>query len=166
MTPPVQSAPCTTPVTFAFTGIITATAPGTVSYRWVYSSGKQGPVQDVTFAAAGDTQVTGDTVSTKTASTGWGEIQMVNPAGKASNKASYKLLCASAAAGFSAVASVPPSTVNAGVCGTAPPAFTATGSVTSPKAAKVTYYWALSNGGTQRQPPSPSPRRARWRWRR
>jgi tRNA A-37 threonylcarbamoyl transferase component Bud32 len=146
VTPPVQSAPCKTPVTFAFTGIITATAPGTASYRWVYSSGKQGPVQDITFAAAGDTQVTGDTVSTKTAGTGWGEIQMVNPVGKASDKASYKLLCASAAAGFSAVASIEPSTLNAGVCGTTPPTFTATGSVTSPKAAKVSYYWALSNG--------------------
>ncbi len=146
VTPPVQSASCKTPVTFAFTGIITATAPGTASYRWLYSSGTQGPVQHVTFAAAGDTQVTGETVSTKTAGTGWGEIQMINPAGKASDKASYKLLCGSAAGGFSAVASVQPYTINAGACGATPPTFTATGSVTSPKAAKVSYYWALSNG--------------------
>ena len=146
VTPPAQSAPCTTPVTFAFSGIITATAPGTLSYRWVYSSGEQGPVQSVTFAAAGDTQVTGDMVSTKTAGTGWGEIQMINPAGKASNKASYKLLCTNAAAGFSAVASVQPATLNVGACGTAPQTFTATGSITSPEAAKVTYYWALSTG--------------------
>jgi serine/threonine-protein kinase len=146
VTPPVQSASCKTPVTFAFSGIITATAPGTASYRWVYSSGKQGPVQNVTFAAPGDTQVTGETVSSKTASTGWGEIQMTNPAGKTSNQASYKLLCTSTAAGFSAVASIQPSTLNAGACGTTPPTFTATGSITSPKAAKVSYYWALSNG--------------------
>jgi serine/threonine-protein kinase len=146
VTPPVQSTACKAPATFAFTGIITATAPGTASYRWVYSSGKQGPVQQVTFAAAGDTQVTGETVSTKTAGTGWGEIQMINPAGKTSDKASYKLLCSSGAGGFSAAASVQPPTINAGVCGTTPPTFTATGSVTSPKAAKVSYYWALSDG--------------------
>jgi large repetitive protein len=146
VTPPVQSASCKTPVTFAFTGIITATAPGAASYRWVYSSGEQGPVQNVTFAAAGDTQVTGETVSTKTGGTGWGEIQMINPAGKASGKASYKLLCTNGAAGFAAVASIQPSTLNAGACGTTPPTFTATGSVTSPKAGKVSYYWALSNG--------------------
>jgi eukaryotic-like serine/threonine-protein kinase len=146
VTPPARSAQCATPATFAFSGIITATAPGTVSYRWVYSSGKQGPVQHVTSAAAGDTQVTGDTVSTKVAGTGWGEIQMVNPAGKTSNQASYKLMCAGAAAGFSAAASVQPSTLNVGACGTTPPTFTAAGSITSPKAAKVTYYWALSNG--------------------
>jgi serine/threonine-protein kinase len=146
VSPPVRSTHCTTPVTFAFSGTITATAPGTVSYRWAYSSGKQGPVQQVTLAAAGDTLVTGGTVSTKTAGTGWGEIEMINPAGKTSNQASYKLLCASAAQGFSAVASVQPSTLNTGTCATAPPSFTATGSITSPKAATVTYYWALSDG--------------------
>ena len=90
VTPSVRSTQCATPVTFAFSGTITATAPGTVAYRWAYSSGKQGPVQQVTFAAAGDTLVTGDTVSTKTAGTGWGEIQLVSPAGKASNQASYQ----------------------------------------------------------------------------
>ena len=31
-------------------------------------------------------------------------------------------------------------------CGTTPPTFTATGSITSHKAATVTYYWALSDG--------------------
>src|SRR6202034_1216307 len=145
VTPPVRSTQCTTPVTFAFTGTITATAKGTVSYRWLYSSGKQGPVQNLAFAVAGDKQVTGDTVSTKTAGVGWGEIQLVNPGGKVSDKASYKLLCTSAAAGYSAVASVQPPTFNAGACAATPPAFTASGSITSPKAAKVTYYWALSN---------------------
>ena len=146
VTPPVRSAKCTTPVTFAFSGIIKTTAPGTVSYRWVYSSGKQGPVQHVTFATVGDTQVAGETVSTKAASTGWGEIQMISPAAKTSNQASYKLLCTGAAGGFAATASVQPSAVNVGTCGTAPPKFTATGSVTSPRAATVKYYWALSNG--------------------
>jgi serine/threonine-protein kinase len=145
VTPPVRSSQCTTSATFAFTGIITATAPGAVSYRWVYSSGKQGPVEHVTFAAAGDTQVAGDTVSTKTAGTGWGEIQLINPAGKTSNQATYKMLCASAA-GFAAVASVQPPAFNAGACSTTPPGFTASGSITSPRAATVTYYWALSNG--------------------
>ena len=146
VTPPVRSSQCTAPATFAFSGTLTATAPGTVSYRWVYSSGAQGAVQNATFTAAGDRQVTGATVSTKTAGSGWGEIQMINPAGKTSNQASYQLLCATSADGISAAASVLPSTLNAGTCGTTPPAFTATGSITSPKAGKITYHWVLSNG--------------------
>jgi eukaryotic-like serine/threonine-protein kinase len=144
--PPVQSTPCTAPATFTFSGTITATEPSTVSYRWVYSSGKQGPVQSVTFAAAGDKDLTGDTVSTKTAGTGWGEIQLVNPAGKTSNKASYQLLCAGAVNGYSATASVQPATLNLGTCGPPSQSLTATGSITSPKAGTVTYYWALSDG--------------------
>jgi tRNA A-37 threonylcarbamoyl transferase component Bud32 len=146
VTPPVRSGQCAAPVTFAFSGTITATAPGSVSYRWRYSSGMQGPVQHLAFAVAGDKQVTGETVSTKAAGAGWGEIQLVNPAGKASNKASYQLLCGSAADGFSTTASVTPHTLNIGTCGTTAPSFTATGSITSPQAATVTYYWAQSNG--------------------
>jgi hypothetical protein len=146
VTPPVQSTQCTAPVTFAFSGTITATAPGTVSYRWVYSSGKQGPVQDVTFAAAGAKDVTGDTVSTKAAGAGWGEIQLVSPAGKTSNQANYRLLCAGATDGYAATASVHPGTLNLGACGPPSQSLSAAGSITSPKAGTVTYYWALSDG--------------------
>ena len=145
--PPVTASTCTTLASFSFTGTLTATAPGKLSYQWVYSTGKTGPVQTVNFTAAGHKQVTGGVVKTKQAGTGWAEIKLVNPAGKASNKASYKMLCATSAGGISPAATVsPPASHN--TCGTTTPTFTATGSITSQKAETVTYYWALSNGQT------------------
>jgi hypothetical protein len=96
--PPVAASRCTAPASFRYQGTITASAPGTVSYRWVYSSGRQGPVQTVDFAEAGHQQVTGEPVTTKTAGTGWAEIKMVKPAAATSNKATYRLLCGDGAA--------------------------------------------------------------------
>jgi hypothetical protein len=145
VTPPVAVSQCTAPVSFSYQGTITAAAPGAVSYRWVYSSGQQGPVQTVHFTAAGHRQVAGEIVKTETAGTGWAEIKMFSPAVQTSNKASYKLLCADSGAGISAVAAIQ-SASKAVTCGTPAPAFTATGSITSPKAQTVSYYWSLSDG--------------------
>jgi eukaryotic-like serine/threonine-protein kinase len=150
VTPPVSASKCTTAAAFAFKGTLTATAPGSVSYQWVYSSGKPGPVRTVNFISQGHQLVTGDVVKTKTAGTGWAEIRLLNASGKtlsASNKASYKLLCATSAGGISATSAVAPATKNV-VCGTTMPTFTATGTITSQKAETVTYYWALSDGQT------------------
>jgi len=145
--PPVTASTCTSLATFTFSGTLTATAPGKVSYQWVYSTGKSGPVQTADFTAAGHKQVTGGVVKTKQAGTGWAEIKLVNPAGKTSNKASYKMLCATSAGGVSATASVtPPTTHN--TCGTTIPTFTAAGSITSQQAGTIGYYWALSSGQT------------------
>jgi serine/threonine-protein kinase len=143
VTPPVTAGTCLTAASFSYKGTITATAAGTVSYQWVYSSGKPGPVQTAHFTAAGHQPVTGAVVKTSEAGTGWGEIKLVG--GKVSNKASYKLLCATTAGGISASASVSPPTRH-NTCATTTPTFTATGSVTSQKAETVTYYWALSDG--------------------
>jgi eukaryotic-like serine/threonine-protein kinase len=143
--PPVAASHCVTPSSFSYRGTVAADAPGPVSYRWVYSSGKQGPVQTVDFTEAGHREVTGETVATRKAGTGWGEIKMISPTASISNKASYKLLCASGAAGVSAAASIKPA-AKAVTCGAPVPAFTATGSITSPKAQRVTYYWSLSDG--------------------
>jgi serine/threonine-protein kinase len=146
VTPPVAASKCTTPTSFTYTGTLTATAPGTVKYQWVYSSGKHGPVQAVSFTGAGDKTVSGETVKTKTAGGGWAELKMVSPIALTSNKASYKLLCGKSAAGqisASAFVQVPAGT---GTCPATPPNLTATGSVTSAKAGTVTYYWAQSDG--------------------
>jgi serine/threonine-protein kinase len=143
--PPVAASHCTTPTPFSYRGMITATAPGPVTYQWVYSSGQRGPVQSVDFAEAGDRQVTGETVKAKTAGTGWAEVKMISPAAKTSNKASYKLLCAHGATGVSASAAVQPAAKTV-TCGTPVPTFTATGTITSRKAQTVTYYWSLSDG--------------------
>ncbi|HEX3715394.1 MAG TPA: putative Ig domain-containing protein [Trebonia sp.] len=143
VTPPVTASKCTTAASFSYKGTITATAAGTVSYQWVYSSGKPGPVQTAQFAAAGHRQVTGEVVKSSKAGTGWGEIKLVK--GKVSNKASYKLLCGTSAGGISATASVNPPTAH-NTCATTTPTFTATGSISSEKKETVTYYWALSDG--------------------
>jgi len=68
VTPPVAAAKCTTTTTattFTYGGTVTATQPGTLSYQWQYSSGKQGPVQTVnanayTHANTDDHQSDGD----------------------------------------------------------------------------------------------------------
>ena len=145
VSPPVAASNCAAPTPFSYQGTITAMAPGPVSYRWLYSSGQQGPVQTVDFAAAGHRQVTGSTVQTTTAGTGWAEIQLLSPAEVTSNKASYQLLCGGKAAGISAAGAIQsPSQTMA--CGTSPPRFTANGFITSRKAQTVTYHWALSDG--------------------
>ncbi len=145
VTPPVAESNCTAPTSFSYQGTIAATAPGPVSYRWLYSSGQQGPVQTVDFAAPGHRQVLGSTVQTMTAGTGWAEIQMLSPTELTSNKASYTLLCGGNAAGISAAGAIQ-SASQTMACGTSAPRFTATGSITSRKAQKVTYYWSLSDG--------------------
>jgi eukaryotic-like serine/threonine-protein kinase len=146
VTPPVAASKCTTPTSFTYAGTLTATAPGTVKYQWVYSSGMPGPVQTLSFTGAGDKLVSGETVKTKKAGSGWAELKIVSPVALTSNKASYKLLCGPSGAGqisASAFVSVPSGT---GTCPATPPDLTATGSITSAKAGTVTYYWAQSDG--------------------
>jgi eukaryotic-like serine/threonine-protein kinase len=146
-TPPVAASKCTTATTFAFAGTVTAVQPGTLSYQWLYSTGKLGPVQTLSFAAAGDQAVNGGTVSARKSSSGWAEIKMLAPAGKTSNRATYKLLCGSTANSDVALsAAVSPAAQTVSSCGAAAPSLTASGSVTSKKAGKVSYYWALGNG--------------------
>ncbi len=145
VTPPVAST-CATPTAFTYSGTLSATAPGTVTYRWVYSSGKPGPLQTVQFTSAGHRAVAGATVKSSTAGGGWGEIKMIAPVDRTSNEATYRLLCGgSSEGGVSATAVVSPTAMTVS-CVTAPPAFTATGSITNWKADRVTYYWAQSDG--------------------
>ena len=88
--PPVAVSKCATPTTFTFTGSITDQQPGPVSYQWLYSSGKPGPVQTLNFTAAGQQQVSGGAVTTSTAGDGWAQLKLLlNPGTKASNKATY-----------------------------------------------------------------------------
>ena len=145
VTPPVAASKCVTPSSFTYSGTLTATAPGTLKYQWVYSSGKPGPVQTVSFTSAGNKTVSGETVKTKKAGSGWAELKVVSPVKLTSNKASYKLLCNKGASqiGASASVQVPASTTT---CPATPPKLTATGSIADTKAGTVTYYWALSDG--------------------
>jgi serine/threonine-protein kinase len=145
VTPPVAASKCATPSSFTYSGTLTATAPGTLKYQWVYSSGKPGPVQTVSFTSAGHKTVSGETVKTKKAGSGWAELKVISPVKQTSNKVSYKLLCNKGASqiGASASVQVPASTTT---CPATPPTLTATGSISDTKAGTVTYYWAQSDG--------------------
>ena len=53
VTPPVAASTCAASTTFTYSGTVTATQPGTLSYRWLYSSGKQGPVETLSSPRRG-----------------------------------------------------------------------------------------------------------------
>jgi serine/threonine-protein kinase len=93
VTPPVRVTACTTPSTFAYNATISSTGRGTMKYQWVYSSGKPGPVQTLTFTGPGKKVVTGETLSLTKAGNGWGKVNMVSPTAKTLDEASYQLLC-------------------------------------------------------------------------
>src|SRR6185437_12476200 len=145
--PPVVASKCTTPTTFTFTGSITDLDTGPVSYQWLYSSGKPGPVQTLNFAAPGQLQVKGGTVTTSTAGDGWAQLKvLLNPGAKTSDKATYQLLCSTANSDIAVSATIKPASLTFSSCSAPHPTLTATGTITSKNAGTVTFYWAMSNG--------------------
>ena len=147
VTPPVAASKCATPTTFTFTGSVTDLQPGPVSYQWLYSSGKQGPVQTLNFTAAGQQQVSGGTVTTSTAGDGWAQLKLLlNPGTKTSDKATYQLLCSTANSDIAVSATVKPAALNFSSCSAPHPTLTVTGTITSKNAGTVSFYWAMSNG--------------------
>jgi eukaryotic-like serine/threonine-protein kinase len=147
VTPPAVTSKCATPTTFAFTGSITDTQPGPLSYRWLYSSGKQGPVQTLNFTKAGQRQVGGGTVTTTTAGDGWAQLKLLlNPGTMTSDKATYSLLCSTANSDIAVSATVKPAALAFSSCSAPHPTLTATGTITSKNPGTVSYYWAMSNG--------------------
>ena len=147
VTPPVAASKCAAPTTFTFTGSITDLQPGPVSYQWLYSSGKQGPVQTLNFTAAGQQQVRGGTVTTSTAGDGWAQLKvLLNPGAKTSDKATYQLLCSTANSDIAVSATMKPAALNFSSCSAPHPTLTATGTITSKNAGTVSFYWAMSNG--------------------
>jgi len=147
VTPPVVTSKCTAPTTFTFTGSITDSQPGPLSYQWLYSSGKQGPVQTLNFSAAGQQQVRGGTVTTSTAGDGWAQLRLLlNPGTMTSNKTTYQLLCSTANSDIAVSATVKPAAQTFSSCSAPHPTLTATGTITSKNAGTVSYYWAMSDG--------------------
>jgi len=145
--PPVVASKCATPTTFTFTGSITDLDTGPVSYQWLYSSGKPGPVQTLNFAAPGQLQVKGGTVTTSTAGDGWAQLKvLLNPGAKTSDKATYQLLCSTANSDIAVSATIKPASLTFSSCSAPHPTLTATGTITSKNAGTVTFYWAMSNG--------------------
>jgi serine/threonine-protein kinase len=147
VTPPVVASKCATPTTFTFAGSITSLQPGPVSYQWLYSSGKQGPVQTLNFIAAGQQQVRGGTVTTSTAGDGWAQLKLLlNPGSMTSDKATYQLLCSTANSDIAVSATVKPAALTFSSCSAPHPTLTVTGTITSKNAGTVSYYWAMSDG--------------------
>jgi serine/threonine-protein kinase len=145
--PPVVASKCATPTTFTFTGSISDLEPGPVSYQWLYSSGKPGPVQTLNFTEPGELQVRGGAVTTSTAGDGWAQLKLLfNPGTKTSDKATYQLLCSTANSDIAVSAAVKPAALNFSSCSAPHPTLTVTGTITSKNAGTVSYYWAMSNG--------------------
>jgi hypothetical protein len=147
VTPPVVASKCTTPTTFTFTGSITDSQPGPLSYQWLYSSGKQGPVQTLNFTTAGQRQVSGGSVTTSTAGDGWAQLRLLlNPGTMTSDKTTYQLLCSSANSDIAVSATVKPAALTFSSCSAPHPTLTVTGTIKSKNAGTVSYYWAMSDG--------------------
>ena len=90
--------------------------------------------------------MTGATVKAEQAGSGWGELTVISPVAQSSKQAAYQLLCGgSSVGGITVTATVTPATRTAS-CATAPPGFSATGSIRASRAERVTYYWAQSDG--------------------
>ena len=145
VTPAATTSTCATPATFTVAGTISATAAGTVTYQWVGSSGMTGQVQTLHFSGAGTRRVTGTTVKSKTAGTGWAAIKIVSPKAAMSNRATYILDCSNGPVTVSATAAVTPASSKV-KCGAAAPSATFTGTIHDAKAGTVTYYWELPTG--------------------
>ena len=147
VTPALAASKCATPTTFTFTGSITDLQPGPVSYQWLYSSGKPGPVQTLNFKTAGQLPVRSGIVSTSTAGDGWAQLKvLLSPGTKTSDKATYQLLCSTANSDIAVSATVKPAAQNFASCSAPHPTLTATGTITSKNAGTVSFYWAMSDG--------------------
>jgi eukaryotic-like serine/threonine-protein kinase len=142
--PPTAAVSCATPAAFSYMAALTVSQPGLVSYRWIYSSGTPGPVHTLQASHAGTYSVSGGVVKASTTGTGWARVQVTNPLTVTSNKAVYQLTCVIPAITI-ALSSQPPSPHNV-QCGTAPPAVTINGQITSTVAGQLSYHWIRSNG--------------------
>lgn len=145
--PSVTVSKCRTPSTFTFKGSVTDLQPGKVSYQWRYSTGKLGPVETLNFTGPGEQPVTSGAVKTTTAGDGWAQLNvLLNPGTKASNKATYSLLCSTANSDITMSAKVTPAALNFASCSAPHPTLTASGTITAKNAGLVTFYWQMSNG--------------------
>jgi hypothetical protein len=88
--PPSATGSC--PATANFFATITATGPGTVTYRWERSDGSTSSVQSVVFATAGP-QIVSNSWPLSASGGYWELIHVYTPNEMASNQASFTLSC-------------------------------------------------------------------------
>jgi eukaryotic-like serine/threonine-protein kinase len=154
VSPVARSISCgASPPVFTFTGIITSSRAGPVAYYWALGNGTTTAISTISFAQAG-TQAVQPATFTPPADTytGSASIVVTSPVRTVSGAADFTLTCTThgttpppAATKVTAAARVSPvsSTIT---CGAAPTAFTFSGTITTSKAATVSYRWVLSNG--------------------
>jgi hypothetical protein len=82
------------PALFTFTGVITSTAPGPVTFTWDRSDGATSPNVTLNFTAPGSQTVTDTwTLSPTSPFTGWERVHVLTPNAVVSNQASFTLTC-------------------------------------------------------------------------
>lgn len=82
----------TCPRRFTFTGTVTASEPGTVTYKWERSDGTATPLETLIFAGSGSLTVVNawDVPSTVD---GWARLKVMSPNELASNQARFVAVC-------------------------------------------------------------------------
>jgi hypothetical protein len=80
------------PKTLTFTGTITATEAGAVTYKWERSDGSASPIGTMTFAAGG-AQTVSETRALTVTTTGWERLHVLTPNDLQSNQATFLLVC-------------------------------------------------------------------------
>jgi hypothetical protein len=130
------------PKDFSCSAVITANAPGKVTYRWERSDGGNSPTQTVNFATAGSQTVTTGWPR-QTSGAYWVRIRTLTPNEVLSNQASFNLTCSAPFAVTKVVVSVDP-TYFAGAC---PKEFGCSVLITVNGPGTVTYQWERSDGG-------------------
>lgn len=161
VTPSAVMQACATPTRFSNAATLTASQAGPVRYRWRYSSGKVGPAETIEFRRPGSRSVSGGVTMASMTGTGWAEVEVLSPIAVTSNKATYRLTCASPAQPtrppitptpvlgtpvITIALSTSPSSPDNVLCGTSAPTFTVTGQISSDQPTQVTYYWVHSDG--------------------
>jgi hypothetical protein len=85
----------TCPATITFSGRISASGPGTVTFRWQRSDGATAPAETIRFTGVSKR----DVVTTWTLGRpairydGWQTIEVIRPAHRVSERASFTLTC-------------------------------------------------------------------------
>ena len=98
--PPNYSGAC--PAVITFTGFISSTTPGPVTFQWYRSDGAHGPVETRVFSPSPTAPSRPQAISTTwtlgglpalPAYSGWEAVHILSPVGPDSNKATFTLRC-------------------------------------------------------------------------
>jgi hypothetical protein len=134
------------PPAFTFSGRISDSQPGKVSYYWAFSDGTRSPSATLTFAAAGAMAAESHSYTPRADSyTGSGTLVVTSPVAASSAPASFSLTCQFPKIAVKSISSRPASPATFS-CGQTRPTFTITANISTDLATKVTYDFVRSDG--------------------